>query len=47
LEYYEHVAEEQGTKFDPTTITGPVTLYQIKGAGAVIDVPEKKTAKKK
>jgi len=47
LEYYEHVAEEQGTKFDPTTITGPVTLYQIKGAGAVIDVPEKKTSKKK
>ncbi len=42
IEYYEHVAEEQKTKFDPSTITGPVTLYQIKGAGAIIDVPDKK-----
>lgn len=29
-------AEEHGKKFDPSTITGPVTLYQIKGIGAVI-----------
>lgn len=36
IEYYEHVAEEQGTKFDSSTITGPVTLYQIKGLGAEI-----------
>lgn len=42
IEFYEHVAEEQGTKFDPSTITGPVTLYQIKGLGAVIDLPKDK-----
>ncbi len=35
-EYYEHVATEQGTEFDPATVTGPVTLYQIKGIGAEI-----------
>jgi hypothetical protein len=29
-------AEEHGKKFDPSTITGPVTLYQIKGIGAII-----------
>lgn len=29
-------AEEHGKEFDPSTITGPVTLYQIKGIGAVI-----------
>ncbi len=36
VEYYEHVAAEQGTEFDPTTVTGPVTFYQIKGLGAEI-----------
>jgi co-chaperonin GroES (HSP10) len=36
IEYYEHVATEQGTEFDPTTVTGPVTFYQIKGLGAEI-----------
>jgi len=35
-EYFEHVAEESGKEFDPSTITGPVTLYQIKGLGAEI-----------
>lgn len=35
-EYYEHVATEQGSEFDPATVTGPVTLYQIKGIGAEI-----------
>ncbi|MBK7629250.1 MAG: DUF4920 domain-containing protein [Ignavibacteriales bacterium] len=35
-EYYEHVAAEQGTEFDPASVTGPVTFYQIKGIGAVI-----------
>lgn len=44
IEYYEHIAEEQGTKFDPSTVTGPVTLYQIKGLGAVIDLPADKKA---
>jgi hypothetical protein len=36
-EYYEHVATEQGTEFDASTVTGPLTLYQIKGLGAVIN----------
>ncbi|QQS38159.1 MAG: DUF4920 domain-containing protein [Ignavibacteriales bacterium] len=36
LEHAEHIAEEQGKKFDPSTVTGPVTLYQIKGLGAEI-----------
>jgi hypothetical protein len=36
LKYYEHQAEEKGEKFDPATVTGPVTIYQIKGTGAVI-----------
>lgn len=29
-------AEEHGKKFDLASVTGPVTLYQIKGIGAVI-----------
>lgn len=37
LEYYEHVAAEQGTEFDSATVTGPVTFYQIKGLGAEIE----------
>ena len=37
LNYYEHVAEEQGFAFDPSTVTGPVTIYQIKGLGAEIN----------
>jgi hypothetical protein len=36
LKYYEHQAEEKGEKFDPAMVTGPVTIYQIKGSGAVI-----------
>jgi len=36
IEYYEHVAAEQGTEFDTETVTGPITLYQIKGIGAQI-----------
>lgn len=32
----KHEAEEQGRKFDPAKITGPVTIYQIQGTGAVI-----------
>ena len=34
VEYYEHVATEQGTEFDAATVTGPIILYQIKGIGA-------------
>ncbi|MCU0344244.1 MAG: DUF4920 domain-containing protein [Ignavibacterium sp.] len=36
IEYYEHVAAEQGTEFEASTVTGPVTFYQIKGIGAEI-----------
>ena len=36
VDYYEHAAAEQGTEFDPASVEGPVTLYQIKGIGAVI-----------
>ncbi|MCK7525810.1 MAG: hypothetical protein MZV64_53480 [Ignavibacteriales bacterium] len=38
IEYYEHVAAEQGTEFDAATVTGPITLYQIKGIGAEINI---------
>jgi len=40
IEYFEHVAEEKGETFDPTTITGPMTIYQIKGLGAEIHKKE-------
>jgi len=36
ISYYEHIAEETGEDFDPETITGPITIYQIKGLGAEI-----------
>ncbi|MGB5288218.1 MAG: DUF4920 domain-containing protein [Ignavibacteriaceae bacterium] len=36
IEHFEHIAEEKGEKFDPSTITGPMTIYQIKGVGAQI-----------
>lgn len=36
LEQAKHEAEEHGKKFDPSTVKGPVTIYQIKGLGAVI-----------
>jgi hypothetical protein len=29
-------AEERGVKFDPKSVKGPVTIYQIQGSGAVI-----------
>ena len=35
-EYLEHEAEEQNEEFDPSTVTGPMTIYQIKGLGAEI-----------
>lgn len=40
IEHFEHVAEEKGEQFDPTTITGPMTIYQIKGLGAEIHKKE-------
>lgn len=33
----KHEAEEKGTKFDPASVTGPVTVYQIQGTGAVVE----------
>lgn len=33
----KHEAEENNKKFDPASITGPKTIYQIAGAGAVIE----------
>ena len=35
-DYFEHLAEESGKDFDPSIITGPMTIYQIKGLGAEI-----------
>lgn len=32
----KHEAEEQGRKFDPSTITSGQTIYQIQGSGIVI-----------
>lgn len=35
----EHMAEEQGIKFDPATVTGPRKVVQINGEGATIHHP--------
>lgn len=32
----KHEAEETGRKFNPESVTGPVTIYQIAGTGAVV-----------
>jgi predicted RNA-binding protein len=37
VDYFEHVAEESGDDFDPSIITGPMIIYQIKGLGATIN----------
>jgi len=34
--YLEHMAEDAGEEFDESSVKGPMTLYQIKGFGAVI-----------
>jgi len=36
-DFFEHMAEESDQEFDPSSITGPLTIYQIKGMGAVIN----------
>jgi hypothetical protein len=36
ISYYEHIAEEKGERFDSSSVTGSVTIYQIKGLGAEI-----------
>ncbi len=33
----QHQAEERGATFDPSTVSGPLTLWQIAGLGARID----------
>ena len=40
LERAQHQAEEHGTEFDPSTVTGPEVIYQIKGIGAVVEDQE-------
>lgn len=37
IERAKHEAEEKGTTFDPATLTGPLTVYQIQGTGAVVE----------
>lgn len=32
----KHEAEENGKKFDPASVKGPMTIWQIQGTGAVI-----------
>jgi hypothetical protein len=32
----KHEAEENGKPFEPSSITGPMTIYQIQGTGAVV-----------
>ena len=36
LAYFKHMAEEKGEPFDSSSVTGPTTIYQLKGQGAVI-----------
>ena len=33
----EHQAEEHGTEFDPSSVTGPTVTYQLRGLGAEIE----------
>ena len=37
LEYQKHLAEENKKPFDPKSVTGPTTLYSLKGTGAVVN----------
>jgi cytochrome c-type biogenesis protein CcmE len=37
VERAKHHAEETGTKFDPASVTGPSTVFQIQGTGAVVE----------
>ncbi len=36
INYKAHQAEEKGTAFDSTTVTGPLTIWRLKGLGAEI-----------
>ena len=37
LSYAKHLAEEKGQPFDPDSFSGPRHVYQILGAGAVVE----------
>lgn len=37
IKYFSHEAEETGNEFDPASVKGLVTLYQIKGIDAEIE----------
>ena len=37
IKYKKHHAKEHGEPFDSTTVTGPMTIYRIKGLGIVIE----------
>ena len=37
IDYHKHIALENGKKFDPKSIKGPMTLYQLDALGAVIE----------
>jgi hypothetical protein len=36
IPYLKHEAEEKGRKFDPASVTGPLTIYRIWGLGALL-----------
>lgn len=36
VEDAKHKAEEHGTEFDPSTVTGPQTIFRIRGVGAIV-----------
>jgi hypothetical protein len=37
IEYLQHIAEEKREPFDPASVTEELTIYTIKGTGAVIN----------
>jgi hypothetical protein len=36
IKHFEHLAEERGESFDPSTVIGPMKIYRIKGTGALV-----------
>lgn len=38
--FMKHMAEDAGKEFDESTVKGPMTVYQIKGIGAVISTSD-------
>lgn len=41
VDYYRHLAEEKGETFDPASVTGPTTIYQLGGIGVAVGKPAK------